>query len=170
MDPHPEDPAIIDGVRILVMEAAVSFLFYSIGPKHGMPFMQLDSAFFHQELKQLISFSDVEIVGAFRLFDPALIHGQWFLPPHDFGRSHILVIIRVLHLVGFFQELIVDIRHVVLFAEPGIFLKTVGSVAHQRQLLGQLTQVIEFHAEQLFTHGRQQPGNGHVGQLVIWQI
>jgi hypothetical protein len=152
------------------MEAAVTFLFYSIGPKHGMPFGQLDSAFFHQELKQLISFSDVEIVGAFRLFDPALIHGQWFLPPHDFGRSHILVIIRVLRLVGFFPELIVDIRHVVLLAEPGIFLKTVALVAHQRQLLGQLTQVIEFHAEQLFMHGRQHPGNGHVGQLVIWQI
>jgi hypothetical protein len=27
----------------------------------------------------------------------------------------------------------------VLFAEPGIFLETVGLVAHQRQLLGQLT-------------------------------
>jgi hypothetical protein len=27
-------------------------------------------------------------------------------------------------LVGFLQELIVDIRHVVLFAEPGVFLKT----------------------------------------------
>jgi hypothetical protein len=152
------------------MEAAVTFLFYSMGPKHGMPFRQLDSAFLHQEIKQLISFSDVEIIGAFGLFDPALIHGQWFLPPHDFDRSHVLVIIRVLNLVGFFQELIVDIRHVVLFAEPGVFLKTVGLVAHQGQLLGQLTQVIEFHAEQLFTYDRQHPGNGHVGQLVVWQI
>jgi hypothetical protein len=39
-------------------------------------------------------------------------------------------------LAGFLQELIVDIRHVVLFAEPGIFLETVGLVPHQRQLLG----------------------------------
>jgi hypothetical protein len=87
-----------------------------------MPFRQFDSAFLHQELKQLISFSNVEIVGAFGLFDPTLIHGQRFFSPHDFGRSHVLVIIRILHLVRFFQELVVDIRHVVLFAEPG-FLK-----------------------------------------------
>jgi hypothetical protein len=33
-----------------------------------------------------------------------------------------------------------------------------------------LTQIVELHVEQLFTHGRQHPGNGHVGQLVIWQI
>jgi hypothetical protein len=58
----------------------------------------------------------------------------------------------------------------VLFAEPGVFLKTVGLVAHQRQLLGQLTQVIELHTEQLFSYGRQHPCNGHVGQLIIWQI
>jgi hypothetical protein len=130
LDPHPEDPAVVDGVRVPVMEATVTFLLYSIGPKHGMPFRQFDSAFLHQEFKQLISFSDVEIVGAFRLFDLALIHGQWFLSPHDFGRSHVLVIIRVLHLVGFLQKLILDIRHVMLLAEPGIFLETVGLVAH----------------------------------------
>jgi hypothetical protein len=130
LDPHPEDPAVVDGVRVPVMEATVTFLLHSIGPKHGMPLGQFDSAFLHQELKQLISFSDVEIIGAFGLFDPALIHGQRFFLPHDFGRSHILVIIRVLRLVGFVQELIVDIRHVVLFAEPGIFLETVGLVAH----------------------------------------
>jgi hypothetical protein len=58
----------------------------------------------------------------------------------------------------------------VLFAEPGIFLETVGLVAHQRQFLGQLAQVIELHAKQLLTHGREHPGNSHVGQLVIWQI
>jgi hypothetical protein len=140
------------------MEATVTFLLYSIGPKHGMPFRQFDSAFLHQELEQLISFGNVEIIGAFGLFDLALIHGQRFFPPHDFGCSHILVIIRVLRLVGFVQKLIVDIRHGVLFAEPGIFLETVGLVAHQRQLLGQLAQVIKLHAEQLLTHGRQQKG------------
>jgi hypothetical protein len=73
-------------------------------------------------------------------------------------------------LIGLFQELIVDIGYVVLFAEPGVFLKIVGLVAHQRRLLGQLTQVIELHTELLFTYGRQHPSNGHVGQLIIWQI
>jgi hypothetical protein len=36
--------------------------------------------------------------------------------------------------------------------------------------LGQLAQVFELHAKQLLTHGWQHPGNGHVGQLIIWQI
>jgi hypothetical protein len=40
-----------------------------------MPFRQLGSAFFHQELKQLIGFGDVKVVRAFSLFDPMLIHG-----------------------------------------------------------------------------------------------
>jgi hypothetical protein len=128
LDPHPKDPAVVDGVRITVMEAAVTFLLYSIGPKHGMPFRQPDSAFLHQELKQLISFSDVEVVGAFGLFDTTLIHGQRFLPPHDLSGSHFLVIVRVLHLIGLFQELIVDNSYVVLFAEPGVLLKIVGLV------------------------------------------
>jgi hypothetical protein len=59
LDPHPEDPAVIDGIP--VMEAAVTFLLYSIGPKHGMRFRQLDSAFLHQELKKLISFVNTKI-------------------------------------------------------------------------------------------------------------
>jgi hypothetical protein len=80
LDPHPEDPAVIDGVRIPVMEAAITFLLYSIGPKHGMPFRQLDSAFLHQEFKQLIGFSEFKVIGALGLFDPALIHGQRFFP------------------------------------------------------------------------------------------
>jgi hypothetical protein len=64
LDPHPEDPAVIEGVRISVMEATITFLFYSIGPKHGMPFRQLDSAFLYQELKKFISLGDVEVVCA----------------------------------------------------------------------------------------------------------
>jgi hypothetical protein len=47
LDSHPEDPAVVDGVRIPVMGATVTFLFYSIGPKHRMPLKQLDSAFLH---------------------------------------------------------------------------------------------------------------------------
>jgi hypothetical protein len=131
LDPHSEDPAVVDGVRIPIMEAAVTFLFYSIEPKHGMPFRQFDSAFLHQEFKQPISFSDVKIVRAFGLLNPALIHGQRFLSPHDLSSSHFLIIVRVLHLIGLLQELIVDISYVVLFAKPGVFLKTVGLVAHQ---------------------------------------
>jgi hypothetical protein len=112
------------------VEATVTFLLYSIGLKHGMPFRQSDSAFLYQELKQLVSFRDVEIVGPFGLFAPALIHSQWLLSPHDFGRSHVLFIIRVFHQVGLVQELVVDIRHIMLLAEPGILLEAVCLVAH----------------------------------------
>jgi hypothetical protein len=51
LDPHPENPAIINGVRVSVMKTTVTFLFNSIRPKHRMPLRQLDSAFLHQELK-----------------------------------------------------------------------------------------------------------------------
>jgi hypothetical protein len=34
-------------VRIPVVEATVTFPLDSIGPKHGMPFRQSDSAFLH---------------------------------------------------------------------------------------------------------------------------
>jgi hypothetical protein len=130
LDPHPEDPAVVDGVRIPVMEAAVTFLFYSIRPKHGMPLRQFDSAFLYQEFKQLISFSDVKVVCAFGLLDPALIHGQRLLPPHDLSSGHFLIIVRIFHLIGLLQELIVDISYIVLLAKPGVFLKPVGLVAH----------------------------------------
>jgi hypothetical protein len=48
LDPHPEDPAVIDGVRVSIMEATITFLFNPIGPKHRMPLRQLDSAFLYQ--------------------------------------------------------------------------------------------------------------------------
>jgi hypothetical protein len=41
-----------------------------------------------------------------------------------------LIIIEILHLVGFFQELIVDIGYIVLLVEPGVFLKPIGLVNH----------------------------------------
>jgi hypothetical protein len=81
LDPHPEDPAIIDGVGIPVMEATITFFFNPIGLKHRVPFRQLDSAFFYQELKKLIGFGDVKVVCALGLLDPTLVHGQWFLAP-----------------------------------------------------------------------------------------
>jgi hypothetical protein len=37
LDPHPENPAIINGVRVSVMKTTVMFLFNSIRPKHRMP-------------------------------------------------------------------------------------------------------------------------------------
>jgi hypothetical protein len=170
LDPHPEDPAVVDGVRIPVVKAAVTFLFYSIRPKHGVPLRKLDSALLHQEVKQLISFSNIKVICAFGLLDLALIHGQRLLAPHDFSSGHFLIIVRVFHLIGLLQELIVDISYIVLLVEPGVFLKPVGLVAHQGQLLGQLTQVIELHTKHLFPYGRQHPCNGHVGQLIIWQV
>jgi hypothetical protein len=69
LDPHPEDPAVI-GVRISIMEATIMFLFNPIGPKHRMPFRQLDSAFLYQELKKFVNFDDVEVICALGLLDP----------------------------------------------------------------------------------------------------
>jgi hypothetical protein len=131
LDRHPEDPAVIDGVRIPVMEAAITFLFYSIGPKHRMPFRQLDSAFLYQEVKKLISLGDVKVVCALGLLDPTLVHGQRFLAPHDLSSSHFWIIVKIFYLVGLFKELIVDISYLVLLVEPGVLLKPIGLVAHQ---------------------------------------
>jgi hypothetical protein len=131
LDPHPEDPSVVDGVRIPVMEATVTFLFYSIGPKHRMPFKQLDSAFLYQEVKKLISLGDVEVVCALGLVDPTLVHGQRLLAPHYLSSSHFLIIVRIFHLVGLFKELIVDVSYVVLLVEPSVLLKPIGLVAHQ---------------------------------------
>jgi hypothetical protein len=80
LDPHPEDPVVINGVRISIMEATVTFLFNPIGPKHRMPFRQLDSAFFYQELKKLVSFGDVEVICAIGLLDPLLVIVKGSLP------------------------------------------------------------------------------------------
>jgi hypothetical protein len=74
LDPHPENPAIIDGVRVPVMKSTVSFLFSSIRPKHRMPFRQLDSAFLHKELKELISLGHIKIICALGLLYPSLVH------------------------------------------------------------------------------------------------
>jgi hypothetical protein len=93
LDPHPEDPAVTDGVRVSIMEATVTFLFHSIEPKHRMPFRQLDSAFLYQELKKFISLGDVEVICALGLFDPTLIHRQRFLAPNDLSGGHFLFII-----------------------------------------------------------------------------
>jgi hypothetical protein len=94
LDPHPEDPAVIDGVRVSIMKATVTFLFNPIEPKHGMPFKQLVSAFFYQELEKFVSFGDIEVVRTFGLFDPPLVHSQRLFTPHNLSGGHFLVIMN----------------------------------------------------------------------------
>jgi hypothetical protein len=130
LDPHLEDPAIIDGVRVSVMKATIMFLFSPIGPKHRMPLRQLDSAFLYQELKELFSFSDVKVVRALGLFYPSLIHSQRFLAPHNLSSGHFLIVIIIFHLVSLLEELVIDIGYVMMVGEPGVLLEPVGLVAH----------------------------------------
>jgi hypothetical protein len=74
LDPHPENPAIIDGVRVPIMKSTVSFLFNYIRPKHRMPFWQLDSAFLYKELKEFVSLGHIKIICALGLLYPSLVH------------------------------------------------------------------------------------------------
>jgi hypothetical protein len=74
LNSHHENPAFIDGMRISIMKPTVSLFFHSIRPKHRMPIWQLDSAFLHEELKELMNLGHIEIIGAFVLLDPPLIH------------------------------------------------------------------------------------------------
>jgi hypothetical protein len=130
LDPHPKDPAVIDGVRISIMEATITFLFNPIGPKHRMPFRQLVSAFLYQKLKKFVIFGDVEVICALGLLDPTLVHSQRFLAPHDLSGSYFLVIVRISHLVSPLEELIVDVSYVVVLGKSGVLLKPVSLVAH----------------------------------------
>jgi hypothetical protein len=131
LDPHPEDPAVVNGVRVSIVKAAVTFLFNPIGPKHRMSFRQLDSAFVYQELKKLVSFGDIEVIRALGLLDPPLVHGQRLLSPHNLGSSHFLVIIRIFYLVGLLKELVVDVSYIVVLGKSGVLLEPIGLVAHQ---------------------------------------
>jgi hypothetical protein len=74
LDPHPENPAIINGVRVPVMKSTVTFLFNSIRQKHRIPLWQLDSAFLHKELKKFVSLGHIKIVCALGLIYPPLVH------------------------------------------------------------------------------------------------
>jgi hypothetical protein len=131
LDPHPEDPAVIDGLRVSVMEAAVTFLFDPIRPKHRMPFRKLDSVFFYQELKKLVSFGDVEVICALGLLDQSLVHSQRLLAPHNLSGGHFLIIIKIFHLVDLLEELIVDVIYVVVLGKSRVLLEPIGLVAHQ---------------------------------------
>jgi hypothetical protein len=72
-------------------------------------------------------------------------------------------------LISLFEELVVDVSYVMMLGKSGIFLEPVGLITHQRQLLGQLTKVVKFHAKQFLPNSRQHPCNSHISQLIIWQ-
>jgi hypothetical protein len=74
LNSHPENPTLIDGVRIPVMKPAVTLFFDPIRPMHRMPLWQLDSALLYKELKELISLGHIKIIGALGLLDPSLVH------------------------------------------------------------------------------------------------
>jgi hypothetical protein len=46
-----------------------------------MPLRQLDSAFLHQELKELISLGHIEVIRALGLLYPPLVHSQRLFAP-----------------------------------------------------------------------------------------
>jgi hypothetical protein len=131
LDPHPEDPAIINGVRVSIMKTTVTFLFNSIGPKHRMPLMQLDLAFLHQELEELVGLADIKVICALGLLYPPLVHSQRLFAPHNLSRGHFLIVIKFLHLISLLEELVVDTSYVVVLGKSGILLETVSLIAHQ---------------------------------------
>jgi hypothetical protein len=112
-----------------------------------MPFWQLDSAFLHEELKELISLGHIKIIGALGLLYPSLVHCQWLFAPHYFSCSYFLFIIKFLSLICSFEELVVDVSYIAVFGEPGVLLETISLVAHQQQPVRQLAKIIELHAK-----------------------
>jgi hypothetical protein len=131
LDLHSEDPTIIDGVGVSIMKTTVTFLFNPIGPKHRMPLRQLDSAFFYQELKKLVSLGDIKVVRALGLLYLSLVHSQGLFAPHNLSGGHFLVIIKIIHLVSLLEELVVDISYVMMLGKSGILLEPVGLITHQ---------------------------------------
>jgi hypothetical protein len=135
-----------------------------------MPIWQLDPAFFHEELKELIYLGHIKIIGAFSFLNPTLIYCQWLFAPHYFCCSYFLFIILFLSLICPFEELIVDVSYVIVFDKSGVFLEAISLIAHQRQSVRQLAKVIELHAEQLFPNSQQHPCYSHTSQLIIWYV
>jgi hypothetical protein len=95
-----------------------------------MPFRQLDSAFLHQELKELVSFGDIKVIGALGLLDPPLFHSQRLFAPHNFSSGHLLVIIKFFHLISLLKELVIDISYVMVLGKSGILLEPISLIAH----------------------------------------
>jgi hypothetical protein len=96
-----------------------------------MPFRQLDSAFFYQELEKLVSLGEIKVICALGLLYPPLVHSQRLLAPHNLSGGHFLVIIKIFHLVSFLEELVVDISYVMVLGKSGILLVPVGLITHQ---------------------------------------
>jgi hypothetical protein len=133
LNSHPKDPALIDGMRIPVMKSTLPLFFYSIRPKHRMPFWQIDSAFFHEEFKEFICLGHIKIIGALSLLDPPLIYYQWLFAPHYLCCNYFLFIIIFISLICPFEALIIDVSYVILFDKSGVFLEAICLIAHQRQ-------------------------------------
>jgi hypothetical protein len=110
------------------MKSTVPLFFHSIRPKHGMPFWQHNSAFFHDEFKELICLGHIKIIGAFSLLDPPLIYCQWLFAPHYLCCSYFLFIIIFTSLICPFEVLILD---VIVFDKSGVFLEAICLIAHQ---------------------------------------
>jgi hypothetical protein len=112
-----------------------------------MPFWQLDSAFLHEELKDLISLGHIQIISALSLLDPPLIHCYWLFAPTLFQ----LQLFPLHHQIPLLDQLSrgIDYRcqHITVFGEPGVLLETISMVAHQRRHVRQLAKIIELHAE-----------------------
>jgi hypothetical protein len=113
------------------MKTTVTLLFYSIGPKHRMPFRQLDSAFLHKELKELVSFGDIKVMRALSLLGPPLVHSQRLFAPHNFSSGHFLVILKFLNLISLLEELVIDISYVMVLSKSGILLEPISLITHQ---------------------------------------
>jgi hypothetical protein len=96
-----------------------------------MPFRQLDSAFLHQELEELVSFGEIKVIRALGLLYPPLVHSQRLLAPHDFSSGHFLVIIKFLNLISLLEELVIDISYVMVLGKSGILLEPISLIAHQ---------------------------------------
>jgi hypothetical protein len=111
-----------------------------------MPIWQLNSAFFHEELKELICIGHIKIISAFSLLNPPLIYCQW-LCPTLFQLHYFLFIIIFLSLICPFEELILDVSYVIVFDKSGVFLEAISLISHQRQSVRQLAKIIELHAE-----------------------
>jgi hypothetical protein len=131
LNPHCKDPAFIDGMRIFVMKSTVLLIFHSIRPKHRMPFWQLDLAFFHEEIEELICLGHIKIIGAFSLLDPPLIYFQWLFAPHNLCCSYFLFIIILTSLICPFEELILDFSYIIVLNKSGVFLEAIFLIAHQ---------------------------------------
>jgi hypothetical protein len=96
-----------------------------------MPLWQLDPAFFHEEIEELICLGYIKIIGAFSLLDPPLIYSQWLFAPHNLCCSYFLFIIIFISLICPFEELILNFSYIIVLDKSGVFLEAICLIAHQ---------------------------------------